>query len=141
MVEAVKGSKTNLGNLPNDDLDGSQTAFDVAQNGIEWPLDDQNASDVHRHGLELVQEGLLSLDGASLFLAMQQTKFLKCNDEASQESRVADEDDEIDDFDPYLVIKNLPYLSEVVSYFRPMLLPKKTRRCPPITLVLDLDEL
>lgn len=140
MAEAVQGSVTNSGNLPDDELVGSQTAFDATQNGIEWPLVDQNTSIDHRHGSEPVQEGLLSSDGASLFLAMQQTKLLKCNDEASQESRVADEDDEIDDFDPYLFIKNLPDLSEVVSSFRPMLLPKQTRRCPPITLVLDLDE-
>jgi hypothetical protein len=139
MAEAVQGSVTNSGNLPDDELVGSQTAFDATQNGIEWPLVDQNTSIDHRHGSEPVQEGLLSSDGASLFLAMQQTKLLKCNDEASQESRVADEDDEIDDFDPYLFIKNLPDLSEVVSSFRPMLLPKQTRRCPPITLVLDLD--
>lgn len=140
MAGAVQGSVTNSGNLPDGELGGSQTAFDMTQKGIEWSLVDQNASNDHRHSSESVEEGLLSSDGASLFLAMQQTKSLKCNDEASQESRVADEDDEIDDFDPYLFIKNLPHLSEVVSSFRPMLLPKQTRRCPPITLVLDLDE-
>lgn len=141
MAEAVQGSSvTNSGNLPDGELVGSQTAFDMTQEGIEGSLVDQNTSNDHRHSSDSVEEGLLNPAGASLFLAMQETKSLKCNDEASQESRVADEDDEIDDFDPYLFIKNLPDLSEVVSSFRPMLLPKQTRRCPPITLVLDLDE-
>ncbi|KMZ76215.1 CTD small phosphatase-like protein [Zostera marina] len=51
-----------------------------------------------------------------------------------------DEDDEFDDFDPYLFISNLPDLSTVVPTFRHMLLPKQTRSCPSTTLVLDLDE-
>lgn len=50
-----------------------------------------------------------------------------------------DEDDEFDDFDPYLFISNLPDLSTVVPTFRHMLLPKQTRSCPSTTLVLDLD--
>jgi len=50
-----------------------------------------------------------------------------------------DQYEEFDDFDPYFFIKNLPDLSAVVPTFRPMLLPKQTRSCPPTTLVLDLD--
>ena len=50
------------------------------------------------------------------------------------------DNDDYDDFDPYLFIKHLPSVSEVVSTSRcTSLLPKQTRRCPPITLVLDLD--
>ena len=57
-------------------------------------------------------------------------------------SDLCSEDDEFEDFDdfnPYLFIKTLPDLSSVVPTFRPLLLPKQTRSCPPITLVLDLD--
>ena len=133
MAEAVQGSVTNSGNFPDDELVGPQTALDVTHNCIELRLNDQNASNNHRYGSESVEEVLYSSNGASLFLAMQQTKLLKCNDEANQESRVADEDDKIDDFDPYLFIKNFPKPSEVVSSFRPMFLPKKMRRCLPIT--------
>jgi len=43
------------------------------------------------------------------------------------------------DFDPFLFIKRLPRLSDVVPPFRQHLLPKQTRRCPQKTLVLDLD--
>lgn len=69
---------------------------------------------------------------------------LECVDEYGQESMTDvcmedDEYEEFDDFDPYLFIKNLPELSSVVPTFRPMLLPKQTRSCPPTTLVLDLD--
>lgn len=91
-------------------------------------------------------EGKFSSEVSAIYLAMQQSK-LECIDEQSQDSMPtteafveADEDDEIDDFDPYLFIRNLPELSAVVPAFRPMLLPKQTRSCPPTTLVLDLDE-
>lgn len=90
-------------------------------------------------------EGNFSSEVSAIYLAMQQSK-LECIDEQSQDSMPtteafveADEDDEIDDFDPYLFIRNLPELSAVVPAFRPMLLPKQTRSCPPTTLVLDLD--
>lgn len=43
------------------------------------------------------------------------------------------------EFDPLLFIKRLPKLSDVVPSGRPHLLPKQTRSCPPVTLVLDLD--
>ncbi|KAM0923930.1 hypothetical protein ACQ4PT_005194 [Festuca glaucescens] len=51
-----------------------------------------------------------------------------------------DETEELDEFDPYTFIKDLPELSMVVPKFRPVLLPKQTRSCPRTTLVLDLDE-
>ncbi|KAI5600808.1 hypothetical protein BDE02_01G049700 [Populus trichocarpa] len=82
---------------------------------------------------------------SSIYLAMKNSK-LECVDEHGQDSMSTDvcmeEEDyeEFDDFDPYLFIKNLPELSSVVPTFRPMLLPKQTRSCPPTTLVLDLDE-
>lgn len=89
--------------------------------------------------------GNLSSEVSAIYLAMQQSK-LECINEQHQEMSTtdacveADEDDENDDFDPYLFIRNLPDLSAVVPAFRPMLLPKQTRSCPPTTLVLDLDE-
>lgn len=73
------------------------------------------------------------------------TSKLECIDEHGQDSISSDlcsEDDEFsdfDEFDPYLFIKTLPDLSSVVPTFRPLLLPKQTRSCPPTTLVLDLD--
>ncbi|XP_019052291.1 PREDICTED: CTD small phosphatase-like protein 2 [Nelumbo nucifera] len=71
---------------------------------------------------------------------------LECIDEPTDDSMSSEvymeeeNIEEIDEFDPYLFIKNLPDLSSVVPTFRPMLLPKQTRSCPPTTLVLDLDE-
>ena len=86
----------------------------------------------------------LSSEVSAIYLAMKNSK-LECIDEHGQDSMSVDvyvEDDqyeEFDDFDPYFFIKNLPDLSAVVPTFRPMLLPKQTRSCPPTTLVLDLD--
>ncbi|XVE74781.1 hypothetical protein DITRI_Ditri12bG0045600 [Diplodiscus trichospermus] len=87
----------------------------------------------------------LSSEVSAIYLAMKNSK-LECIDEHGQDSMSTDpcvEDEyyeEFDDFDPYLFIKNLPELSSVVPTFRPLLLPKQTRSCPPTTLVLDLDE-
>ncbi|XP_008790772.2 CTD small phosphatase-like protein 2 isoform X2 [Phoenix dactylifera] len=89
--------------------------------------------------------GNLSSEVSAIYLAMQNSK-LECIEEQNHNSMSAegcvelDEGDEFDDFDPYLFIKDLPDLSAVVPRFRPMLLPKQTRSCPSITLVLDLDE-
>ncbi|PIA51140.1 hypothetical protein AQUCO_01100167v1 [Aquilegia coerulea] len=87
----------------------------------------------------------LSSEVSAMYLAMQQSK-LECVDEPSSNSLSsnvyveAEDVEELDYFDPYLFIKTLPDLSSVVPTYRPMLLPKQTRSCPPTTLVLDLDE-
>ncbi|KAJ2648174.1 hypothetical protein IWW40_004152 [Coemansia sp. RSA 1250] len=47
--------------------------------------------------------------------------------------------DEDDEFNPYLFMANLPPIPKEHT-LRPYALPRKTRSCPPITLVLDLDE-
>jgi CTD small phosphatase-like protein 2 len=51
-----------------------------------------------------------------------------------------DEDEDEDDFDPYLFISNLPPLHRCVPTGRVPVLPRKARRSPRNTLVLDLDE-
>ncbi|KAH9619051.1 hypothetical protein KSS87_009158 [Heliosperma pusillum] len=90
-------------------------------------------------------EVCLSSEASAIYLAMKNSK-LECLDEQGQDSVMVDtsieeeELEEFDDFDPYFFIKNLPALSSVVPTFRRMLLPKQTRRCPPNSLVLDLDE-
>lgn len=120
-----------------DEFIGSQTAFDVTESCIIWPLVDENAATDHRHETVSVEEALLNSDGACLFFAIQQTKSLEYGDKDANVSSIPDE---VDDFDPYLFIKSLPDLSEVVPPYRPGLLPRQTRRRQPITLVLDLDE-
>ncbi|XVE51545.1 hypothetical protein DITRI_Ditri02bG0050600 [Diplodiscus trichospermus] len=57
-----------------------------------------------------------------------------------QESDFNSDNDQADDFDPQSFIKNLPELSDVVSSFRPGMVPKEAWRRKPVTLVLDLDE-
>lgn len=51
-----------------------------------------------------------------------------------------EEEEDMCDFDPYLFIRRLPPLTSVVSDFRDLLLPCKTRASKKKTLVLDLDE-
>ncbi|GAB2297670.1 hypothetical protein Dimus_031757 [Dionaea muscipula] len=81
----------------------------------------------------------LSSEVSAIYLAMKTSK-LECLDEPDDACMDEEEYEELDDFDPYLFIKNLPALSSVVPTFRRLLLPKQTRRCPRTTLVLDLDE-
>ncbi|KAF7045017.1 hypothetical protein CFC21_054166 [Triticum aestivum] len=95
---------------------------------------------------EYSELGSLSPEVSAIYLAMQHSK-LECIDEQSQDSISTDggcadpdETEELDEFDPYTFIKDLPELSMVVPKFRPVLLPKQTRSCPRTTLVLDLDE-
>ncbi|XP_022951091.1 CTD small phosphatase-like protein 2 isoform X2 [Cucurbita moschata] len=96
------------------------------------------------HNGDLGDAGLSS-EVSAIYLAMRNSK-LECVDEHAHDTMAAevhvqdDEYEEIDDFDPYFFIKNLPDLSAVVPTYRPMLLPKQTRSCPSTTLVLDLDE-
>mmetsp|Transcript_24646 Transcript_24646/g.40572 ORF Transcript_24646/g.40572 Transcript_24646/m.40572 type:complete len:502 (-) Transcript_24646:186-1691(-) len=55
------------------------------------------------------------------------------------ETEAADQEEELDDFDPYLFIKNLrPLAPEMLS--RVSCLPKKSKHSPSVCLVLDLDE-
>eukprot|EP00258_Populus_trichocarpa_P000837 XP_002299297.2 CTD small phosphatase-like protein 2 isoform X1 [Populus trichocarpa] len=104
-----------------------------------------DATTVNSCGIAVSNGVGLPSEVSSIYLAMKNSK-LECVDEHGQDSMSTDvcmeEEDyeEFDDFDPYLFIKNLPELSSVVPTFRPMLLPKQTRSCPPTTLVLDLDE-
>ncbi|KQJ85848.1 CTD small phosphatase-like protein 2 [Brachypodium distachyon] len=94
---------------------------------------------------EFSELGSLSPEVSAIYLAMQHSK-LECIDEQSQDSISTDgcanpdEAEELEEFDPYSFIKDLPDLSVVVPKFRPVLLPKQTRSCPRTTLVLDLDE-
>ncbi|EEC76543.1 hypothetical protein OsI_14336 [Oryza sativa Indica Group] len=105
----------------------------------------QSACGSTLEGDEFSELGSLSPEVSAIYLAMQHSK-LECIDEQSQDSTstdgCADPDEtvELDYFDPYAFIKDLPDLSLVVPKFRPVLLPKQTRSCPRTTLVLDLDE-
>ncbi|KAI3780073.1 hypothetical protein L2E82_09951 [Cichorium intybus] len=91
----------------------------------------------------------LSSEVSAIYQCMKDSK-LECVDEddhdhdhdhTSSDIQMEDEEsEEYDEFDPYFFIKNLPELASVVPSFRPVLLPKQTRSCPPTTLVLDLDE-
>lgn len=60
---------------------------------------------------------------------------------APEPEEMDDDDDALgeDEFDPFLFIKNLPPLSAAMRN-RKSPIPKKSKRSPPITLALDLDE-
>jgi TFIIF-interacting CTD phosphatase-like protein len=48
--------------------------------------------------------------------------------------------DAVEEFNPYLFMKQLPCYKSIVPVPRSAVLPRKTRKSPPISLVLDLDE-
>lgn len=107
-------------------------------------IQDMCTSNVYFFCNAVAEAANISSEVSAIYLAMKNSK-LECLDEHGQDHMstdlYVDDDDteEFDDFDPYLFIKNLPDLSSVVQTFRPLLLPKQTRSCPPTTLVLDLD--
>jgi CTD small phosphatase-like protein 2 len=55
-------------------------------------------------------------------------------------SSEGEDEDEEDEFNPYLFIKSLPRYEAVQHLRPPVALPPKDPSDPPITLVLDLDE-
>ncbi|KAG9147252.1 hypothetical protein Leryth_017988 [Lithospermum erythrorhizon] len=120
-----------------DDSDEKNMQFEyVSSHGLQEELHLVN-------GLTTVGGCGLSSEASTVCISMTNENF-ECVDEYSHEHVTTEVDkveyEELDEFDPYLFIKNLPELSTVVPTFRPSLLPKKTRRCPSTTLVLDLDE-
>ncbi|KAI4343388.1 hypothetical protein L6164_010741 [Bauhinia variegata] len=137
------------GQVSRESLVGMEVDLDNSSNCTNAPGCDVqmlalSSKDVNRCNSDFDGNGL-SLEVSAIYLAMKNSK-LECTDEHDQDpisSDLCPEDDEFvdfDDFDPYLFIKTLPDLSSVVPTFRPLLLPRQTRSCPPTTLVLDLDE-
>ena len=72
--------------------------------------------------------------------AEQETAELAVAVAAAAAAAAAEESDEEEDFDPFLFISNLPPLHRCVPPGRQPVLPRKARRSPVNTLVLDLDE-
>ena len=118
-----------------DELLEEQSVFDLGSTYMEWELEVENRYTMQtaEHHLE---DEFLNSDEASLYLAVQQSRALDRNPVMTQ----IEVNDDLDDFDPYLFIKQLPDLSEVGALgCPPILVPKPNAGCPPVTLVLDLD--
>ncbi|KAJ4703779.1 CTD small phosphatase-like protein 2 [Melia azedarach] len=87
-----------------------------------------NTNDVKSHEVATMEP-----DNGSLYLAINQMKSF------NQESEVKANSDQAEHFDPQLLIKYLPELSDA-SNFQPTPSAKETQRRKSVTLVLDLDE-
>jgi len=61
-------------------------------------------------------------------------------EELAASAPASEEEEDEEDFDPFLFISTLPPLHRCVPANRPLVLPRKARRSPCNTLVLDLDE-
>lgn len=86
-----------------------------------------NTNDVKSHEVATMEP-----DNGSLYLAINQMKSF------NQESEVKANSDQAEHFDPQLLIKYLPELSDA-SNFQPTPSAKETQRRKSVTLVLDLD--
>ncbi|RWR97369.1 NLI interacting factor [Cinnamomum micranthum f. kanehirae] len=111
--------------------------FDMAQRYMILPSleDDMETSNIH--DVESIEEAPITSDDSYLCLAIQHMKPSDQNDDINYNSS---ELDEVDGFDPYLFIRNLPELSEVSPSLCPILQPKEIQKRSQVTLVLDLDE-
>ncbi|XP_023002720.1 CTD small phosphatase-like protein 2 isoform X3 [Cucurbita maxima] len=134
--------------LDHDATDGATLGFKAYDDDIDKSASEtifSPAFHASAHAGGEAHNGGLSSEVSAIYLAMKNSKF-ECVDEHAHDTMATevhvqdDEYEEIDYFDPYFFIKNLPDLSAVVPTYRPMLLPKQTRSCPSTTLVLDLDE-
>lgn len=110
--------------------------FDMAQRYMILPSleDDMETSNIH--DVESIEDAPITSDDSYLCLAIQHMKPSDQNDDINYNSS---ELDEVDGFDPYLFIRNLPELSEVSPSLWPILQPKEIQKRSQVTLVLDLD--
>jgi TFIIF-interacting CTD phosphatase-like protein len=96
----------------------------------------------NRHPLAQDSVGVLLTGDYCLFYREQGGETAKPDgtvlDSTGDEESDADFEDDYDEFDPFEFIKNLPENPSKDSLT--MVLPKKTRGQPPVSLVLDLDE-
>ena len=117
-------------NSPDDEALGTCKTLVVGGNCLGWSLEVENRDPEQM--AERIEDGLHDSEESSLFLAIQQTNAFDDSHASGQVDTIEDEDD-FNDFDPYLFIKHLPDLSELLLSSRPpIVIPKQT-------LVLDLD--
>ncbi|XP_044495100.1 CTD small phosphatase-like protein 2 isoform X1 [Mangifera indica] len=131
---SVDGAMTESNPLPDYKCAEPSMLFDVADQYMILPFLEDTATISCTSDFKLAEETTTDPDKASLYLAIGQMKSF------NQESDINSDSDQAEHFDPQLFIKNLPELSDVVSNFRPTILPKESRRRKLVTLVLDLDE-
>ncbi|GLT52572.1 hypothetical protein SLA2020_259040 [Shorea laevis] len=108
--------------------------FDISEQYMILPSLEET---VRAHILDDVkpcEEAIMPPDNAGLYLAIDRMR--SCNEEFDINSDL----DQAEEFDPQSFIKNVSELSDVVSNFRPSMVPKETQKRKSVTLVLDLDE-
>ncbi|XP_022720326.1 CTD small phosphatase-like protein 2 isoform X3 [Durio zibethinus] len=125
---AVDDNIFEANSFPDFKCSESSMLFDAAEQYMILPFleDTVKANDIN--DVNLHEEAMMVQDNTGLCLAIDQMR--SCIQETDVNS----------DFDPQSFIKNLPELSDVVSSFRPVMVPKEAWRRQAITLVLDLDE-
>ncbi|XP_042492891.1 CTD small phosphatase-like protein 2-A isoform X2 [Macadamia integrifolia] len=115
----------------------SDMMSDITERYIILPFLEETAGPSNTPHGEVCEEVVTNSDDSCLYLAIHQMK--ACDQEPDVNSHSVDLD-KGNSFEPHLFTENLHDLSDVVTSFRPMLLPKETRKRKSVTLVLDLDE-
>ncbi|XP_017978671.1 PREDICTED: CTD small phosphatase-like protein 2 [Theobroma cacao] len=133
-ANAVDDNISGTNSFPDFKCSEPSMLFDVAEQYMILPFleDTVKANDIN--DVNFCEEATMAQDNAGLYVAIDQMR------SCIPESDVNSDSDQADDFDPQSFIKNLPELSDVVSSFRPAMVPKEAWRRKPVTLVLDLDE-
>ncbi|XVE51546.1 hypothetical protein DITRI_Ditri02bG0050600 [Diplodiscus trichospermus] len=131
---AVDDSISGSDSFPDFKCSEPSMLFDEAEQYMILPFleDTVNTNDINY--VNFHEEAMMVQDNTGLCIAVDQMR------SCIQESDFNSDNDQADDFDPQSFIKNLPELSDVVSSFRPGMVPKEAWRRKPVTLVLDLDE-
>ncbi|GKU94259.1 hypothetical protein SLEP1_g7780 [Rubroshorea leprosula] len=108
--------------------------FDISEQYMILPSLEETVKSNMLDDVKPCEEAITTRDNADLYLTIDRMRSY------NQESDINSDSDQVEEFDPQSYIKNLSELSEVVSGFRPSILPKETQKKKPVTLVLDLDE-
>ncbi|XWS12419.1 hypothetical protein CRYUN_Cryun37aG0087900 [Craigia yunnanensis] len=131
---AVDDNVSGTNSFPDFKCSDPSMLFDVAEQYMVLPFLEDTVKANDLNDVNLHEEAMMAQDNTGLCLAIDQMR------SCVQESDVKSDSDKADDFDPQSFIKSLPELSDVVSSFRPDMVPTEAWRSKPITLVLDLDE-
>lgn len=131
---ASNNNITGSSSFPDFDYSEPTMLFDISEQYMILPSLEETTKANILDDVGTCQEALITQDNASFYLAIDRMR--SCN----QESDINSDSDQVDEFDPHSFIRNLSELSDVVSSFRPSMVPKETQKKKSVTLVLDLDE-
>lgn len=121
-------------NIPDHKSLEPSILYDVANQYMILPYLEDIVKSSNTDDVKSCEEVMIDENNTSSFYPTVEQR-RSCN----QEESIANDSDQVDDFDPHSFIKSLPELSDVVASFDPNMVSKGSQSRKEVTLVLDLD--